>query len=48
MGEDSGEVISPSLTLSRQGREHYDVAISKKDVRLLRFARKGILLKPFL
>jgi hypothetical protein len=36
MGKDSGEGDIPlSLTLSRRGRENYDVAISKKDVRLL-------------
>jgi hypothetical protein len=49
MGEDSGEGDIPlSLTLSRQGRENYDMAISRKDVGLLRFTRKDILLKPFL
>jgi hypothetical protein len=37
MGEDLGEGDIPlTLTLSRQRREYYDVAICKKDVRLLR------------
>jgi hypothetical protein len=43
MGEDSGEGDIPlSLTLSHQGRENYDVAISKKDVRLLRADKSGL------
>ena len=43
MGEDSGEGDIPlSLTLSRQGRENYDVAISEKDVRLLRPDKSGL------
>ena len=42
MGEDSGEGDLPlSLTLSLQGRESYDVAISRKDVKLLRPDKSG-------